>query len=171
MIVKNRLWLYSACIAAIILLICIHQICYFMPIFNSSGTFDPSSAVLRGESEPTFVKIPKLVHHMWKTNFLRPVGQTAGSSPSAHASASVSSGGPPVETLRWRSGCQMVIAKYDFKLFSDADLLAFVETHYQIYVPLFKSLKGVCKSSLTYMMYNNWFIDVNVIFPPIVRYG
>lgn len=63
---------------------------------------------------------PKEVHQMWKSNSL-----------------------PPIETLRWRAGCQALNPFHDFNLMDDDDLKAFVHGFYPQYAPLFDSLKGV----------------------------
>ena len=42
-------------------------------------------------------------------------------------------------------GCKALNPSYDFRMYNDDDLAAFVEKFYPQYLPLFKSLKGVCK--------------------------
>ena len=66
--------------------------------------------------------IPLVVHHTWKKD-----------TP------------PPAETVRWRSGCQVLNPEYDFRMYNDEDLLEFTTQYYPRYLPMFKTLHGVCK--------------------------
>ena len=67
-------------------------------------------------------KFPRIIHQTWKTGT-----------------------DPPHETVRWREGCRAINPEYEFRMYNDDELLAFVKTYYVEYLPLFNSLHGVCK--------------------------
>jgi hypothetical protein len=77
------------------------------------------AAAARASNIPTF---PRLVHQMWK------------------------SGAPlPRQTVGWIDGCKALNPDFVFHMYDDEDLLRFTETHYPEYLPMFKSLHGVCE--------------------------
>ena len=95
-------------------------------------------------AERVRMHVPKVIHQMWKSGVK-----------------------PPPETVRWRHGCMNLNPDYNFHMYDDEDLVAFVENEYPKYLPLFRALNGVYMADMARVLltyhYGGIYMDLDFI--------
>ena len=84
---------------------------------------------------------PRIVHQMWKDSSI------------------------PSELKRWKDGCQALSSEYEFRMYHDDGIKAFVSEHYPQYQALFNTLHGVYMADMARILltyhYGGLYIDLD----------